>query len=131
MREARGEYHVVYTSPLALMQRAGKASGFMRAVETSKEVVNITQDPSYLDWANFDVAMPEIARDQGVYEHWIRGEQEIASIRQNRAKQQQQQMQIQAMPAQAAMLKAQATVQKNQPGIPAQGAGGPQQALPG
>lgn len=129
LREARGEYQVVYTSPLALSQRAAPAAGFMRVVETSKEIVNITQDPSYLDWANFDVALPEIARNQGVAEHWINDDRKIAQTRQLRAKQKELQMRIQALPNQAAMLSAQAKMAKAQPGVaPGQGGlGGPQQ----
>jgi len=129
LREARGEYQVVYTSPLALSQRAGKAAGFMRVVETAKEVVNITQDPSYLDWANFDVALPAIARDQSVEEAWINGDKAIAQKRQSRAKQKQAEMAIQALPNQAAMISAQAKMAKAQPGVtPGQpGFGGPSQ----
>jgi Bacteriophage head to tail connecting protein len=126
LREARGEYQVVYTSPLALSQQAAKAAGFIRSVETAKEVVNITQDPSYLDWADFDTAMPAIARIQATPEDWMADDKAIAAKRKARAKQQAQQAQIQAMPAQAAMLKAQATVAKNQPGLGTQGVGGPQ-----
>jgi hypothetical protein len=127
LREAQGAYEVVYTSPLALSQRAARAAGFMRVVETAKEIVNITQDQSYLDWADFDTALPEIARDQGVVERWIADEQKMAAKRQQRARAMQQHMQIQALPAQAAMLKAQATVAKNQPGLGQPGLGGPQQ----
>ena len=89
LREANGEYQVVYTSPLALSQRAAKAAGFMRVLETSKEIVNITQDPKYLDWANFDVAIPAIARDQSVEEAWINDSRTMQQIRQLRAKQEQ------------------------------------------
>jgi len=134
LREARGQYHVVYTSPLALQQRgSGAAAGFMRTVETAKEVVNITQDPSFLDWANFDVALPEIARFQGTYERWMNDDRAIAKKRQSRAQQEQQKMQIQALPNQAAMISAQAKMAKAQPGLAPgqQGMGGPQQqALP-
>src|SRR5215813_8737351 len=35
LKEARGEYQVVYTSPLALSQRAQQAAGFIRTVETA------------------------------------------------------------------------------------------------
>jgi len=126
LREAGGEYEVVYTSPLALSQRAQGAGGFMRAVETAKEVVNMTGDPSYLDWANFDVAMPEIARMQASPEHWIREDSDIERIRKQRAQAQQQKAQIDALPAQAAMVKAQATVAKAYPGVgPQQGIAGP------
>jgi len=126
--EAKGEYQVVYTSPLAQAQRASEAAGFMRMVETAKEVVNITQDPSYLDPFDFDTALKEISTEiQNVPERWMADQRTIASKRQNRAKAQAQQAQIQALPAQAAMLKAQATVAKNQPGLAQPGLGGPQQ----
>lgn len=129
LREAKGEYQVVYTSPLALSQRAGRAAGFMRVVETAKEIVNITQDPSYLDWAEFDVALPEIARDQGVVERWISSDKSIATKRDSRNKANQQKLAIQALPNQAAMISAQAKMAKAQPGVsPGQpGLGGPQQ----
>src|SRR5215471_14988574 len=126
LREAGGEYEIVYTSPLALSQRAQEAAGFIRTVETAKEIANITQDPSYLDPFDFDTAIPEIAHIQNVPEHWMAAPEQIAAKRQARAKAQQQQAQIQAMPAQAAMLKAQAVVAKNQPGLGTQGIGGPQ-----
>src|ERR1700721_1711473 len=128
LREAKGEYEVVYTTPLARAQRAGEASGFIRTVETAKEVVNITGDPSYLDSFNFDAALPEIATDiQNVPERWMATPTEVAKKRQMRAQAQQRQEQIQAMPAQAAMMKPKAVVQKNQPGVgPQQGIGGPQ-----
>lgn len=126
LREAHGEYQVVYTSPLALSQRAQEAAGFIRTVETAKEIVNITQDSSYLDPFDFDAALPEIAAIQNVPERWMADASRIAAKRKARANSQQAQMQIQAMPAQAAMLKAQAVVAKNQPGLGTQGLGGPQ-----
>ncbi len=130
LREARGEYQIVYTSPLALSQSAGMAAGFIRTVETAKEVVNITQDAQYLDMFDFDAGLTEIAQIQGSPERWMSGPDQIAAKRKARAKAQAQQAQIQAMPAQAAMLKAQATVAKAQPGMGTQGIGGPQQQAP-
>ena len=115
--EAGGQYDVVYTSPISRAMRAQEAAGFMRTVETAKEIVNITQDPSYLDPFDFDVALPEIADIQAVPPRWMADDQKIKQKRKSRAEMQQKQMQIQAMPAQAAMLKAQATVQKQQPGL--------------
>jgi hypothetical protein len=118
---------VTDTSPLAMAAKAGKAAGFMRTVESVKELVNITQDMSLLDPFNFQVAIPAISRIGGVPEEWMADPQMVAQKAQSRAKAQQRQEQIQAMPAQAAMLKAQATVAKAQPGIaPGQGFGGPQ-----
>ena len=126
LQEARGEYQVVYTSPLAMAQRAQEAAGFIRTVETAKEIVNITQDPSYLDPFDFDAAIPEIAYIQAVPERWMAGPDQITAKRQARAQANAVQARIQAMPAQAAMLKAQATVAKAQPGLGTQGVGGPQ-----
>ena len=131
VKEARGEYEVVYTSPLSRAMRAQEAAGFIRTVETVKELVNITQDPSLLDPFDFDTAIPAIADIQAVPVSWMASDEQIAQKRQVRAKAQAQQAQIQAMPAQAAMLKAQATVDKNQPGLGTQGIGGPVRAARG
>jgi hypothetical protein len=128
LAEAMGHYEVTDTSPLAKAVASGPASGFIRTLESVKELVNITQDQSLLDPFNFDVAIPKIADAGNVPESWMADAQSIKAKRQNRAKAQAQQAQIQALPAQAAMLKAQATVQKNQPGVaPGQAFGGPQQ----
>jgi len=127
LREAQGEYQVVYTSPLARAQRAQEAAGFIRTVETVKELVNITQDASLLDPFDFLTAIPEIAAIQAVPERWMAGPDEMAAKQQARDRSNAQKAQIQAMPAQAAMMKAQAQVLKAQPGIggPPQGLGGP------
>jgi len=116
LREAGGEYNVVDNSPLAKAARAGEAAGFMRSVETSREIVNITQDPSYLDPYDFDTATPEIAEINGVPESWMASPDQIAQKRQLRARAQARQEQIQAAPAAAALAKAQAAVTKS--GLP-------------
>lgn len=121
---------VVYTSPLAQAQRSSEAAGFIRMVETTKEIVNITQDASYLDVFDFDTALPEISTQiQNVPEHWMADQKQISQRRQARAKAQAQQAQIQALPAQASMISAQAKMAKAQPGITPgnQGIGGPVQ----
>jgi hypothetical protein len=112
LREAKGSYQVVYTSPLSRAMRAQEAAGFMRTVESVKEIVAITQDPSLLDSFEFDTAIPAIAEIQAVPESWMASPDSIKKKRDARAKAQQQQQQIQALPAQAAMLKAQAVVSK-------------------
>lgn len=131
LREARGYYQVVYTSPIARAMKAQEAAGFMRTVESVKELVNITGDPSLLDQFNFDHAVPAIAAIQAVPLAWMATKAEVQQKRQMRAKMQQQKMQVQAMPAQAAMLKAQAVVKKNEPGIQSgPPLGGPQGPMP-
>lgn len=112
LREARGQYAVVYTSPLSKAMRSQETAGFLRTVETVRELVNVTQDPSLLDPFDFDRAIPEIADQQSVPPSWMADEKQIAAKREARAAAQQQQAQIQAMPAQAAMIKAGAAVQK-------------------
>jgi hypothetical protein len=118
IKDNKGEYNVVYTSPLARAQRAQDVAGLQRTIQSVLEVVNATQDPSPLDVFNFDVSTRETAMIQAVPERWLNDDQTIAQKRQARAKQAEQQQQLQALPAQAAMIKAQATVQK---------AGGPPQ----
>lgn len=112
LREAQGEYQVVYTSPLSRQMRAQEAAGAMRAIESTIGIVNVTQDPSLLDNYNFDVITPEIAEINGVPASWMASPEEVAAKRQQRQQMQEAQMQIQAAPAAAAMLKAQAVAGK-------------------
>jgi len=112
LREAQGAYRVVDTSPLALAANAGQAAGFMRSVEWSREVVNITQDPGYLDHYDFDVATPKVAEINGVPPSWMADPQAIEQKRKARAEQAKQQQQIEAAPAQAAIIKARAVAAK-------------------
>ncbi len=127
LREAQGEYTVVYTSPLSRAMRAQEAAGFFRTLEGVKELVAITQDHSLLDGFNFDVAVPAIADIQAVPESWMASPEQVIGKRKMRAAQQEQAAKIQAMPAQAAMMKAQAVAAKAgaaPPGqLPAEGGG--------
>ena len=112
--EARGEYRIEYDSPLSRAQRAEEASGLMRTIETALQVVNVTQDPSPLDYFDWDIIIPEMGTIQAVPERWMRSQEQVAEMRGARAEQQQQQQMIQAAPAAAAMIKAGAVAQKNQ-----------------
>ena len=112
LREAAGEYHVEHTSPLSRAMRAQEASGFIRSVEVTKEIVNITQDPSFLDVYDFDTATPAIAQIFGSPESWMADQGKIDAKRKLRAQQLARQQQIQAAPAAAALMKAQAAQQK-------------------
>lgn len=112
LKEARGEYKVIYTSPLFKGARAGDAAGFLRTVESILEVAGQMQDPSLLDPFNFKVAVPAIADIQSVPPSWMASPEEMLAKAQIRAKQMAQQQQIQALPAQAAMVKARAVLAK-------------------
>lgn len=116
LREAREHYEVEDTSPLALARRAGQAAGFLRLIEQLREMVAITGDPSLLDPIDFDTAIPELAIIGSVPIRWMADDRQIAAKRQARAKQQQQKAQIDALPALAAMKKADAVAQKS--GLP-------------
>ena len=132
LKEAQGEYSINYTSPLAKAARAQESAGFMRSVESTKEIVNITGDVSLMDPYDFDTATPEIADINGTPPTWMRDKNAIAQIRQGRAQQQQKQDAIQAAPAAAAMMKAQAVSAKA--GVAPAGrnlAPGPSQSQPG
>lgn len=97
---------IIYTSPLSRDQRAQEVAGFTRSLETTLSIVNATQDPAPLDVYDWDVIGPEIAKIQGVPESWMASDQSIKAKRDARAQAAAQQAKIQAMPAQAAMMKA-------------------------
>lgn len=110
--EARGEYRIEYDSPLSRAQRAEEAAGLMRTIETALSVVNVTQDMQPLDHFNWDLIIPEVASIQGVPSRWMRAVEQVASIREGRAQAAQNQEMIQAAPGAAAMMNAQAKMQK-------------------
>lgn len=112
LREAQGEFHVTYASPLAREMRAQEIAGFQRTLEMATTIAQTTQDPSVLDRFDFDTAIPAIATIQSVPESWMSDDESIGRKRQARAQAQEQQQQIQAAPAAAAMLKARAAQAK-------------------
>ncbi len=112
LREARGEYQIKDTSPLAMAARTNEVAGFNRWSEQLHQWAAISGDASTLDRIDFDTASAESGQIQGVPERWIADDQKVAGKRRDRAKAQANQQQIQAMPAQAAMIKAQAAAQK-------------------
>lgn len=112
LREAQGEYEVVYDSPLSRAMRAQNASGFWRTVDQAVTVANVTQDPGVFDRFDFDVAIPETAAINGVLPSWMADDEKMAAKRQARAKQQQVQQAVQTAPAQAALMSAKAKMVK-------------------
>jgi hypothetical protein len=112
LREANGSYKVVYTSPLAKAQRAGEVSGFTRTLDIAHSVAQNTGDASVYDGFDFEAALPAIADINGSPVSWMSDKNKMAQKAQARAKAAQIQQQIQAMPSQAAMMKAQAVQAK-------------------
>jgi Bacteriophage head to tail connecting protein len=104
---------VTDTSPLAQMAQGAEVAGFFRMLEQLREVVNVTQNPGYLDRLDFETAIPEIARNQMVPERWITSDQKFASMQQDRAKAAAQKQATDALPAQAAIIKARAVAARS------------------
>ena len=88
--EAKGEYEIIYTSPLAKGMYAEEVSGFLRSIEMTLQIVNATQDPSHLDHYNFDVAIPEISNYLAVPQRWLNDDKKKEEIAENRGAQQEQ-----------------------------------------
>ena len=105
LQDVEIEYRVEYDSPMSRMQRAEKASGFMHALNVAAEYAKNTQDPSPLDWFNFDEAMPEIIDIQGAPTSWTRSLEEVKALREQRSQAQQQQQMLDAAPAMASVVK--------------------------
>ena len=82
----------------------------------------VTQVPSLLDPFKFQVAIPELAKQNAVPESWMDDAKGMADKAKARAKAQQADQQMKNLPNQAAMVKAQAFAAKNNP----QGQGQPQ-----
>jgi hypothetical protein len=110
--EAKGEYEVVYTSPLAKGQYAEEVSGFMRAVEMALGVANATQDPSHLDHFDFDTAIPEISDYMAVPARWTNDQKRIEAKRENRSQQAQQAELLKNAPALASAAQTAASMEQ-------------------
>ena len=90
LMEVEGRMGIEYDSPMARMQRAENASGFMRYLEMAKDYAQVTGDPSALDWINFDQAAPDLMDISGVPMAWTSTSEQVGVKRKNRAQQQQQ-----------------------------------------
>ena len=106
LKSAKGEYKIVHDSPISRTQKAEWASGATRALEFFGQYASQTGDSSSLDVINMDVAGPEIADIFGTPAHWINDKQQVAAIKQKKAKMQAMQMAIQAAPGHAALQNA-------------------------
>lgn len=112
--EARGQYNIVYDSPLSRAQRAEEAAGVSRTIEAAIAVSTQTQDPSVLDHFNFDVIVPQLADINGVPESWLNDPKTIKAIRAARQQQIEAQQTQNALPGTAAMVKSLAVAKKGQ-----------------
>jgi hypothetical protein len=119
LREAGGLdlLQVEDTSPLAMAAKGNQLAGFNRWVSQLHEWASVTGDMSILDPVNFTTAVPDSGRIQSVREDWISTPQQIAGKEKNRAAAAQRQATNEAAPGQAALMNAQAKIQKLNPGM--------------
>jgi hypothetical protein len=89
---ANGSIDIEYVSPLAKAQRQGDIQSAMRLLEMMQPMVQL--DPSILDNVDADGFVKHLIRVLSVPATAVRGEEEIARIRQQRAAEQQQQQQM-------------------------------------
>lgn len=106
LREAHGEYDIVFTTPMSRTMRAQEVAGFMRSVEMAKEIALASGDNSVLDPFNFPVAIPGIAEVQSVPASWMSSKQQVAQKGQARAQAAQREQQTKDLPGQAAIMNA-------------------------
>ena len=111
LKEAEGEYEVVYTTPMSRTMRAQEVSGFMRSVEMAKEVAIATGDNSVLDPFNFPAAIPAIAEIQAVPPSWMDTPAGMKRKAQARQQAEQAKQQLDSLSGQAAMKNAQTKAQ--------------------
>jgi len=109
--EAEDEYEVFYDNPLSRLMRAEEASGYARWTEQALQISQITQDPSPLDYINFDVAMPELADISAVPKRWVATPDEVTAKRDDREQQANVQQAIDAAPGVADLIDAGAGAQ--------------------
>jgi hypothetical protein len=132
LKEAHGEYEVEYTNPLALAMRGPQIAGYVRTMEFAAEAIKSGADPSIFDRFDLDEAIPEMGDWNMSPENWFSNDKKIAASRQARAQAQAQEQKAKMMPAQAAIIKAQAIAQKAQAGQNIGGtlSGVPQEQMP-
>ena len=130
LREAMGYYEVTDTSPLALQARASQVAGTNRTMDIAHQIAINTGDASVYDIFNLPKIIAAAAKANEMPEAFLATPQELAAKQKNRAQQAQRQQAIQALPAQAAMVKAQAVAAKSKPlgGTPPQAQPQPQPA---
>ena len=111
MRKARGDYKIIYDSPITRTQKAEWAAGAQRTIQTLLELAQATQDPSYLYYIDMDHAAPIIAAINGTPASWIRSADDVQRMKAQLAKQRQMESAVQAAPAVAGAMKAHAQAQ--------------------
>lgn len=88
-----GELEIEYVSPLAKAQRQTEVQAVVRMIEMMQPLAGI--DPTILDYLDTDGLAKHVIKVLGIPASVVRGENEIAILREDRAAQQQQQQEMQ------------------------------------
>jgi len=86
------EPNITYTSRIALAIKALETEGFLRTLSMVTPLIEVL--PDILDNFNFDIAIPDVARNNGTPSRFIMGEKERESIRAARAEAQARMQQL-------------------------------------
>ncbi len=116
VREAKGDFKIVYTSPIAQSVHLQEVAGAMQTVEFARDIVNVTGDPSLLDTFDFDTMLQEVGDIRNVPDRWFADQETKAAKAKARQAAQQREQDAKELPGKAAMAKAQAIVSKAQTG---------------
>ena len=124
IRAGKGSFHIVYDNPLSRLAKAQEGAGFLRTIEAVKGIMAVYPDPALLDPFKFDVAIPALADQNATPESWMDDARGMAQKAQARAKANAAKQASDALPNQAAMVKANAVAakagQQPNPNVPQQ-----------
>jgi hypothetical protein len=112
MKEAQGEYEIVYESPLNRAQRAEEGIGMMRTMESIAPLLQTNQNPAeLLRRFNMDEVVKGLAEINGVPLRWQRSDEELQAMDEQAQQQQQIQQMMEAAPVAANTAKTMAEAQ--------------------
>lgn len=106
LAEAGGSWDIEFDAPLNRSMRAEQASGGLRTLQFAVEIAANTQNPAILDIFDTDIMLREVADIYGMPIRWLRDDETVGQLRQQRNEQQSTQQLVQALPGASAMVKA-------------------------
>lgn len=106
LKEAGGFYGIRYDSPLTRAQRAEQSAGLFRNIESLLPIIQATNDPTPLDFYEWDEIVPDLNEIGAVPAHWTKSLEKVAAIRQQRDADKQVEQMTAAAPGAAAMMNA-------------------------
>lgn len=109
------EFKPIYTSPMAKAMHAEGVSGYMRTLEIALNYAQQTGKTQVLNHFNLEVALPEIADNQGAPAPWMNDPETVAHLNKADEDRQKQEMMLKAAPAAASVAKTVADNNMQQP----------------